>query len=85
MIGEAYIAIQHHYGISKVDTRAGLLDALQSGLVAPLNGGSVIFALQASSGAGLLDRLIANEYSRGGLAVLTLDKKMAPLPNVRTL
>ncbi len=85
VIGEAYIAIQHHYGISKVETRAGLLDVLQSGLVAPLNGGSVIAALEASGGAGLLDRLIANEYLRADLSVLTLDKRMAALLGVRNL
>ncbi len=85
VIGEAYIAIQHHYGISNVETRAGLLDVLQSGLVAPLNGGSVIAALEASGGAGLLDRLIANEYSRADLSVLTLDKRMAALLGVRNL
>ena len=85
VIGEAYIAIQHHYGISKVETRAGLLDVLQSGLVAPLDGVSVIAALEASGGAGLLDRLIANDYARAGLSALTLDKRMATLPSTLPL
>ena len=85
VIGEAYIAVQHHYGISKIDARAGLLNVLRSGLVAPLNGGSVITALKASGGAGLFDRLIANEYSRTNLQVLTLDKRMAALANARSL
>ena len=26
VIGEAYIAVQHHYGVSKADARVGLLD-----------------------------------------------------------
>ena len=52
VIGEAYIPDQDHYGISKIDARAGLLNVLQSGLIAPLNGGSVISALKASGGAG---------------------------------
>ncbi|MYB53759.1 MAG: type II toxin-antitoxin system VapC family toxin [Acidobacteriia bacterium] len=85
VIGEAYIAIQHHYGISKVETRAGPLDVFRSGLVAPLNGVSVIAALEASGGAGLLDRLIANDYARAGLSALTLDKRMATLPSTRPL
>ena len=58
---------------------------LQSGLVAPLKGGSVITALKASGGAGLFDRLIANDYSRANLHVLTLDKRMAALANARPL
>lgn len=85
VIGEAYVAVQHHYGISRSETRAGLLDVLQSGLVAPLNGRSVIAALEASGGAGLFDRLIADEYSRASLQTLTLDMRMAALPHVRRL
>ncbi len=85
VIGEAYVAIQHHFGISKLDARAGLLDVLQSGLVAPLSGGSVIAALGASGGAGLLDRLITSDYSRANVSVLTLDKRMAALPGAGLL
>ena len=33
VIGEAYVAIQHHYGVSDSDTRASLIDLLTSGLV----------------------------------------------------
>lgn len=85
VIGEAYVAVQHHYGVSKTDVRTGLLDVLRSGMVAPLNGRAVLAALEASEGAGLLDRLIAEEYSRVGLEVLTLDRRMATLPAVRRL
>ena len=85
VIGEAYVAVRHHYGVSKTDARAGLLDVLRSGMVAPLNGRAVLAALEAREGAGLLDRLIAEEYSRVGLEVLTLDRRMATLPAVRRL
>ena len=85
VIGETYVAVQHHYGVSKADARASLLDVVRSGLVSPLNGGSVIEALKASGGAGLFDRLIADDYSRAGMEVLTLDRKMAVLPDVRHL
>ena len=60
-----------------------MLDALRSGLVSPLNGHPVIEALEATCGAGLFDRLIADDYSRAGMEVLTLDQKMAALPDVR--
>ena len=84
-IGEAYAALMHHYGIISADARTGLRDALTSGLVAPLNGPAVIEALSASSGPGLFDRLIADDYSRAGLETLTLDRKMATLSNVQRL
>ena len=41
IIGEAYIAVQHHYGVSQADARPGLFDVLRSGLVIPLNGSAV--------------------------------------------
>ena len=63
----------------------GLLRALRSGLVAPLNGRAVMEALAASDGPGLFDRLIADGYSRAGMEVLTLDQKMVSLPNARRL
>ena len=85
VIGEAFVALQHHYGFSGADARMGLLSILTSGLVAPLNGRLVIIALEASAGAGLFDRLIADEYSRAGLQVLTLDRQMATLPAVQRL
>ncbi len=85
VIGEAYVAVQHHYGVSRDDARSSLLDALRCGLVAPLNGLSVIEALEASGGPGLFDRLIANDYSRVGLDTLTLDRRMASLAGVSRL
>ena len=85
VIGEAFVAVQHHYGVSAADARSGLLKTLRSGLAAPLNGRAVIEALAASAGPGLFDRLIADGYSRAGMEVLTLDQKMAALPNARRL
>lgn len=85
IIGEAYIAVQHHYGVSKPDACAALASILRSGLVAPLNGLGIITALETAGGCGLLHRLIAEEYTRAGLAVLTLDRWMATLPAARLL
>lgn len=83
VIGEAYVAVRHHYGVSKSDARAGLAEALRSGLVSPLNGRAVFEALEASAGAGLPGRLIADDYSRAGVEILTLDRRMASLSGVR--
>ncbi|MYA19213.1 MAG: type II toxin-antitoxin system VapC family toxin [Chloroflexi bacterium] len=80
VVGEAYITTQHHYGLSGDQVRAALLATLQSGLLAPQQGRSVLDALEASGGPGLMDRLIAGEYASAGLEVLTLDRKMARLP-----
>ena len=85
VIGEAYVAVQHHYGVTRADARTGLLDVLRSGLVAPLNGRAVLEAIEAANGAGLFDRLIADEYARAGMEVLTLDRRMAALPGARRL
>ncbi len=85
VVGETYVAVQHHYGVSSADASASLLDALRSGLVAPLNGLSVVEALRATGGPGLFDRLIADDYSRSGMETFTLDRRMASLPGVRRL
>ena len=85
VIGEAYVALQHHYGISQKECRAALQATLTSGLVAPLNGRPVLDALSASGGPGLFDRLMANDYSHAGLETLTLDRQMASLPATRLL
>lgn len=85
VIGEAYVVVQHHYGVTRDEARAGLLDVLHSGLVAPLNGRSALTSIEASGGAGLIDRLIADDYARAGLVGLTLDRKMSGLAGVRLL
>ena len=85
VVGEAYVAVQRHYGIPGPDARAALLGSLQSGLVSPLNGRTVLAALEASGGPGLFDRLIADDYHRAGLETLTLDRKMAGRHGARAL
>ena len=81
VIGESYIALQHHYGVEKLDARAALAGVLQSGLVEALRGQSTLDVLAATKGCGLMDRLIAAAYNEEGFATLTLDKKMAKLKN----
>jgi len=85
VIGESYVALQHHYGVSKDEARGALASVLNSGLVAPLGGRSALAALDARGGCGLLDRLIADDYRAAGLVTLTLDRKMAGLPHARRL
>ena len=85
VVGEAYVAVQHHYGVSAADARFALVDVLTSGLVAPLGGRPVLEALEVRGGPGLFDRLIAEDYSRAGLETLTLDRRMASLVDSRLL
>lgn len=85
VIGEAYIALQHHYGVTKADAKSALRSVLTSGLLAPVGGEAVLEALATTRGCGLLDRLIALQYTESGLTTLTLDRKMATLPNVSRL
>lgn len=85
VIGEAYVALQHHYGVGKSEARTALASVLRSGLVAPLNGAGVFAALEADTGCGLLDRLIADDYRKAELVALTLDRKMGALSQARRL
>ena len=80
VIGEAYVAVQHHYRVSKAAARATLLDVLESGMVSPLNGEPVLDLLRESGGPGLVDRLIVDGYTHHDLDTLTLDRRMASLP-----
>jgi predicted nucleic acid-binding protein len=79
VIAEAYAVLQHHYGVSKTDTRNAMLAVLTSGLVEPLHGDVVLDALRETKEPGLTDRLIALDYDRHQTIVLTLDRKMAAL------
>ena len=85
VIGEAYIALQHHYGISKDEARDALHSVLTSGLCSPFNGPSVMEAILSKKGCGLVDRLIANDYAAQGLQTLTNDTKMARLIGTQKL
>lgn len=85
VIGEAYIALQHHYEVSKSDAKSAMLSVLQSGLCTPMNGAAVLEALKANRGCGLLDRLILNDYDAQGVKALTSDLRMSRLPGAERL
>ena len=85
VVGEAYVALQYHYDVSKPDARKAIATLLQSGLVTPVNGTGVIDILGRNEGCGLLDRLIADDYAQAGLTTLTNDRKMAALGDVKRL
>ena len=85
VIAEAYFALQHHYGVPKDEARSALISVLTSGLVKPQHGQRVLDELSETSEPGMLDRLIAEDYSASGLIPLTNDRKTGRLPRVRLL
>jgi len=85
VIGEAYVAVRHHYGVDSKDAKTALAKVLRSGLVAPLCGDPVLAALATDGGAGLFDRLIVADYANANLEALTLDQKMSSLPGASLL
>ena len=85
VIAEAYFVLQHHYGVSKEEAKAGLASVMTSGLTKPQRGQDVLEALVAAQEPGLLDRLIAAEYAACGIITLTNDRKMGRLPRSRLL
>lgn len=79
VVSEAYITLQHLYGISKLDSRKAILHLFHTDSISPLNGQPVIDILSKSGGAGLMDRLITQDYNQNETIVLTNDKRMAKL------
>ena len=85
VIGEAYFALQHHYGAGKEEARSGLLRVLRGGLVRPQNGEEAIAVLMSTGGIDLVEQLIVEGYTHEGLDTLTLDPQKAGLPGTRQL
>jgi len=86
VIGETYAAVYYHYGVSKADARTALTEVLQSGLVEPLDGKTILEVIRAANqGAGLIDRLIINDYHDDQCVTLTNDKRMAKVDGARLL
>jgi predicted nucleic acid-binding protein len=85
VVGEAYITLQHFYGISQSDARKAILHLFNTGSISPLNGQPIIDILSKSGGAGLMDRLITQDYNQHETTVLTNDKRMAKLEGARLL
>lgn len=85
VIGEAYITLQHFYKIAKEDAKSAILELFDLGNINPVNGGSVLTILREHGGAGLVDRLIVNDYNQRLITVLTNDKRMAKVEGAKLL
>lgn len=86
-IGEAYIALQKHYGLTKPEARSALAATLASGLLAPLDGQATLDSIAAAAkGAGLIDRmLLLDTHARQTAPLLTLDHTLAKVPGAELL
>jgi predicted nucleic acid-binding protein len=78
VLAEAYFALHYHYGIAKEEARSHLRRMAGSGIVT-VSPPEAVWALDASAGAGLADRLIHARHRAEGVATLTFDRKMAAL------
>jgi len=85
VIGESYITLQFHYKLTKAEAKGGIRKLLSDGMVSPLNGPPVLELLQEQGGAGLMDRLIIQDYQVNGYTVLTHDKMMSKIAGARLL
>jgi predicted nucleic acid-binding protein len=77
-IAEAYFALHYHYGIPKTEARARLL-AMATSRVVTLSPAEAVWALEPSTGPGLVDRLIHARHRAAGAASWTFDRQMGTL------
>ena len=76
VIGEAYVVIQHHYGVSKDDARIIFAQHTAERPCGPSKRPDPsLKPWMTTGGPGIFDRLIADGYSRVGLDTLTLDRQ----------
>jgi predicted nucleic acid-binding protein len=89
VIAEAYFALVTHYGVSKREAVAGLLDMMDHGAVEPLSGESVVEILRdmqsSSQKPGLIDRLIHSHYASLRAQMATFEKSSRKLLGVHVL
>ena len=78
VVMEAYHALQFHYAIPKDEARSLLRRFVESGTVR-LEPRDASGALAATSGAGLVDRLIHARYRALGAVTLTFERRQARL------
>ena len=78
VIAEAYYALQFHYDVPKAEARRMLMRLVRSGVVRvePRQAEEV---LDATSGAGLVDRLIHARHRALGAVTLTFERKLGAL------
>ena len=84
---EVYFALQHHYGISKRNSLAGMRSLFKSGEIKPLGAVTEVLAINgiASAKPGFVDRLIHAAYLQDAEALATFEKASKKLKSARVL
>jgi len=89
VVMEAYYALQHHYGISKIAALKTLRSLFQEDGISPEDGDAVVEALDAVlagiSKPGLVDRLIHARALKAEGELYTFEKAASRLPYVKVL
>jgi predicted nucleic-acid-binding protein len=75
VLAESYYALVYHYKLDKGEAREHLKRMAVSGAV-QLDPPEALAALEAASGAGLVDRLILHRYRAGQASTLTFDRAL---------
>jgi len=78
VLAETYHALHHHYGVPKSEARSILERFAKSGVVT-IEPADAVGALEAKSGAGLVDRLIHARHRSLGAVTATFEKKQGSL------
>jgi hypothetical protein len=78
VVAEAYYALQFHYDVPKAEARKMLMRFVRSGVVT-LEPREAEDVLRATSGAGLVDRLIHARHRALGAVTLTFERKLGAL------
>ncbi|MFN2397335.1 MAG: PIN domain-containing protein [Gemmatimonadaceae bacterium] len=84
VVGEAYFALRHHYGMPEAEVLHALGRLLESGLVVA-EPAAVLAAFPKTGGAAFMDRLIRARYQALGATTLTFDRRMARLGGAKRL
>jgi predicted nucleic acid-binding protein len=84
---ETYFALQHHFGMPKVEALEALTEFLRASGVRPAGAALNILAMPdlAGSNPGFVDRLIHAEYARLADEMLTFEKAARALPKTQVL
>jgi predicted nucleic acid-binding protein len=85
---EVYFALQHHFGVSKGEALRQISQFVSSGDVSPDGVLAKVLAVPrlATAKPGFVDRLIHEQYLRGGGAgMVTFERAARTLPGVKVL
>jgi predicted nucleic acid-binding protein len=82
VVGEAYVALRHHYRVPHADALRALRALLGDARIETTGVAREVLkaALEADSPPGFMDRLIHGDYRRDGVPVMTFDRAAAGLP-----